>query len=180
MDTVGHGRSNRWQGAPAPSKRFATNEEKILNQPAPRAARLLACAALLCLAAGQSMAGTADLVCKLQYKVKGWSALVKVADGTGTITCADGTTKTVTLKLRSVGATIGKSQVDNGVGKFTDVLSIDDALGTYAQSEVHGGVGKSASAQVLTKGTVSLALAGAGEGIDLGVTVGELTIAAAK
>jgi hypothetical protein len=33
---------------------------------------------------------------------------------------------------------------------------------------------------VLTKGTVSLALAGAGEGIDLGVTVGELVISAAK
>lgn len=172
MDMLDDGRSNRG---------YPTNEEKILNPSIRGAARLLACAALPFIAVAPAMAaGTADLVCKLQYQVKGWSALVKVADGTGTVTCADGTTKAVTLKLRSVGATIGKSQIDNGVGKFTDVLAINDVLGTYAQSEVHGGVGKSASAQVLTKGTVSLALAGAGEGIDLGVTVGELTIAAAK
>lgn len=151
-----------------------------MNHFAHRAARLLACASLLSAAAGPSLAGTADLVCKLKYQVKGWSALVKVADGTGTVTCANGTSKAVTIKLRSVGATVGKSQIDNGVGKFTDVLSFDDVLGTYAQTEVHAGLGKSSSAQVLTKGTVSLALAGAGEGIDLGVTVGELTIAAAK
>ncbi len=145
-----------------------------------RAARLLTCASLLSVAASQSMAGTADLDCKLQYQVKGWSAVVKVANGSGTVTCSDGTTKAVTIKLRSIGATVGKSQIDNGVGKFTDVLSIDDVVGTYAQTEVHAGALKSASAQVLTKGTVSLALAGAGEGIDLGVTVGELTISAAK
>ncbi len=145
-----------------------------------RAVRLLTCASLLSVAASQSMAGTADLNCKLQYRVKGWSAVVKVANGNGTVTCSDGTTKAVTIKLRSIGATVGKSQIDNGVGKFTDVLSIDDVVGTYAQTEVHAGALKSGSAQVLTKGTVSLALAGAGEGIDLGVTVGELTISAAK
>ena len=145
-----------------------------------RAARLLTCASLLSVAASQSMAGTADLDCKLQYRVKGWSAVVKVAKGSGTVTCSDGTTKAVTIKLRSIGATLGRSQIDNGVGKFTDVLSIDDVIGTYAQTEIHGGVLKSGSAQVLTKGTVSLALAGAGEGIDLGVTIGELTISAAK
>jgi hypothetical protein len=145
-----------------------------------RAARALALGALMSVVAGAAMAGTAELSCKLQYQVKGWSALVKVADGHGTVTCADGTSKDVNIKLRSVGATVGKSQIDNGVGAFTHVRTIDDVVGTYAQSEVHGGLVKSGSAQVLTKGTVSLALAGAGEGIDLGVTVGELTIAAAK
>ena len=147
---------------------------------ASRNARSLALGGLLSLAATVSMAGTADLACKLQYQAKGWSALVKVANGRGTVTCSDGTSRDVTIKLRSVGATVGASQIDNGVGKFTHVLSIDDALGTYAQSEVHAGLLKSGSAQVLTKGTVSLALAGAGEGIDLGIAVGELTIAAAK
>jgi hypothetical protein len=147
---------------------------------ASRAARTLALGSLLSVAATVSMAGTADLSCTLQYRVKGWSALVKVANGHGTITCSDGTSKEVTLKLRSVGATVGASQIDNGIGKFTHVLSIDDTIGSYAQSEVHAGLVKSSSAQVLTKGTVSLALAGAGEGIDLGVTVGELTIAAAR
>ncbi len=145
-----------------------------------RMSRALAIGGLLSAAATLSMAATAELACKLHYQAKGWSALIKVADGHGTVTCADGTSKEVTIKLRSVGATIGRSQIDNGVGTFTHVLTIDDVLGTYAQSEVEAGVVKSGSAQVLTKGTASLVLAGGGEGIDLGVTVGELTIAAAK
>ena len=101
-------------------------------------------------------------------------------NGSGTIDCADGTSLPVSVKLRGLGATLGKSQIDNGIGKFTDVRSINEVLGAYAQSEVHAGLLKSGSAPVLTKGTVSLALAGAGEGIDLGFEVGQFTIAAAK
>jgi len=144
------------------------------------ASRAPAFGGLLFVAASASAAGTADLACNPRYQAKGWSALVKVADVRGTVTCADGSTKEVVIKLRSVGATIGRSQIDNGVGTFTHVLSIDDVLGTHAQSEVHAGVGKSGSAQVPTTGAASLVLAGAGEGIDLGVTVGELTISASK
>jgi len=145
-----------------------------------RITRALALAGLLGAAASVAAAGTAELSCKLHYQVKGWSAIVKVANGHGTVTCADGTSKDVLIKLRSVGATVGRSQIDDGVGDFTHVLAIGDVLGTYAQSEAHAGLVKSGSVQVLTKGTVSLALAGAGEGIDLGVTVGELTIEAVK
>ena len=39
---------------------------------------------------------------------------------------------------------------------------------------------KGGTAQVLTKGTVSLALAGAGEGVDLGISFGKFTISRAK
>jgi hypothetical protein len=53
-------------------------------------------------------------------------------------------------------------------------------LGNYAQGEAHAGITKSGTAQVLTKGTVSLAIAGHGEGIDLGVDVGEFTLKPAR
>jgi hypothetical protein len=53
-------------------------------------------------------------------------------------------------------------------------------LGTYAQGDASIGAGKSGTAQVLTKGTVSLALAGAGEGIDIGVSVGGFSITPAQ
>jgi len=66
--------------------------------------------------------------------------------------------------------------VDHGRGDFTHVRTIDDVLGRYAQGEVHAGMMKSGTAQVLTKDTVSLALAGTGEGVDLGVYVGEFTL----
>jgi len=141
---------------------------------------LLAAIALAFTAGAAQAAGTAQLDCTLAFKMKGWSALVEVADGTGTVTCADGSSLPVNVRLRGAGATLGRNQVDNGVGKFTDVLKIDDVLGHYAQSGVHAGLVKSAGAQVLTKGTVSLALAGAGEGIDLGIAVGEFTIEATK
>ena len=51
-----------------------------------------------------------------------------------------------------------------------------DVLGSYAQGEAHAGVVKSGTAQVLTKGDVSLALAGNGEGVDLGIDIGKFTL----
>ena len=145
------------------------------------AARVLATSAILSFVASAShAASTAALDCTLHFQMKGWSAIYKRADGSGTVQCTDGTSLPVSVKMRGAGATVGKSQIDNGIGKFTDMRTINDVLGSYVQSEVHAGLLKSGSAQVLTKGTVSLALAGAGEGIDLGVEVGEFTIEAVK
>ena len=45
------------------------------------------------------------------------------------------------------------------------------------QAGAEAGVVKSAQAQVLTKGTTSLALSATGQGINLGVSVGKFTIA---
>jgi hypothetical protein len=120
--------------------------------------------------------GTADLDCKLTFSLTGWSLIYKHADGVGRVTCENGASMPVKISIKGGGLTAGKWHVDNGKGKFTDVHRISDVLGRYAQGGAHAGVVKSAEAQVLTKGTVSLALAGHGEGIDLGVDVGAFTI----
>ncbi|EQD71166.1 hypothetical protein B1B_04608, partial [mine drainage metagenome] len=91
-------------------------------------------------------------------------AIHKHVDDTGLVTCTNGTSMHVKITAQGVGLTAGKSRIDNGVGTFTDVHTIDDVLGSYAQGEVNAGLVKSGSAQVLTKGTVSLALAGSGLG----------------
>ena len=122
----------------------------------------------------------ADLGCKLQFSLSGWSAIYKHAEGSGVVTCANGTSLPVKISAKGAGLTVGKSKVDNGTGRFTNVHSVSDVLGSYAEGEAHAGVVKSGSVQVLTKGTVSLALAGAGEGIDLGIDVGEFTLTKAK
>ncbi len=140
--------------------------------------RALLAFTLLAVTAGASHA--ADLSCSLKFSTKGWSAVYKRADGSGTVTCDDGTSMDVKIKMRGGGLTVGKSEIDDGTGKFTHVLKIGDVLGAYAQTEAHAGALKSATAQVLTKGTVSLALSGTGEGIDLGVSVGRFTIEKAK
>ena len=130
--------------------------------------------------APKAYAEGADLDCKLHFNLTGWSAIYKHADGSGTVTCANGTSMRVSLAAKGVGLTVGKSKIDNGTGKFSDVHSITDVLGDYAQAEAHAGVVKSGTAQVLTKGPVSLALAGSGEGVDLGIDVGKFTISRSK
>ena len=125
-------------------------------------------------------AAGADLDCKLHFSLTGWSAIYKHAEGHGTVSCADGTNMPVTLEAKGAGLTVGKSHIDNGHGRFTDVHAIDEVLGRYVEGEAHAGVVKSGTAQLLTKGTVSLALSGSGEGVDLGVAVGELTLSAGK
>ncbi|MGC8517441.1 MAG: hypothetical protein ACP5P4_02785 [Steroidobacteraceae bacterium] len=121
-------------------------------------------------AAGRSME------CKMRFSTTSWSAIYKQMKGTGVVTCANGTTMRVRISAESVGLTAGRSRINHGVGTFTDVHSIHDVLGSYAQGEASAGMMKSGSVQVLTKGTVSLALSGTGRGIDLGVSVGKFTI----
>lgn len=120
--------------------------------------------------------GAPDLDCKMTFTLTGWSLLYKHADGVGTVSCENGQSMPVEITVKGGGLTAGKWHVDNGRGTFTDVHAITDVLGRYVQGGAHAGVIKSGSAQVLSKGTVSLALAGTGEGINLGIDVGSFTI----
>jgi|SRR5690606_35129108 len=132
--------------------------------------------ALLGAAAQPASAAQAALDCKLKFSLSGWSAIYKHAEGHGTVTCENGESMKVRIEAKGGGLTVGKYHIDNGNGRFTDVHRIEDVLGTYAQGEASIGAIKAGTAQVLTKGTVSLALAGAGEGVDLGVSIGGLEI----
>ena len=136
--------------------------------------------ALALFGTAQAQAAPANLDCKLKFSLTGWSLIFKHAEGHGTVSCENGESMNVTISAKGGGITVGKSHIDNGNGRFTDVHNIDDVLGTYAQGDVSAGAVKSGTAQVLTKGTVSLALAGDGEGVNLGIDVGKLTIARAK
>jgi hypothetical protein len=139
----------------------------------------LAGAALACLLALAPQAHAAgDLDCKLRYELSGWSLIYKHTTGTGTVTCKDGQSMRVRVSAKAVGLTAGKWKIENGTGRFSDVQNIKDVLGSYAQASANAGAVKSGEAQVLTKGTVSLALAGAGEGVNLGVDIGAFKIEA--
>jgi len=115
--------------------------------------------------------------CKMRYSLSGWSAFYATATGSGTITCDNGQSARVSLRATGGGLTAGKSKVVGGIGTFSDVASIDELFGSYAAGEAHAGMVASSSAQVVTKGSVSLALAGTGKGIDLGFTFGKFVVA---
>ncbi len=121
-------------------------------------------------------AQAADVDCKLRFTMSGWSAFYKRADGSGTVTCSNGQSMAVKLQARGGGLTAGKSTIRNGVGEFSGVQSIENVLGSYASAEAHAGAVKSAKGQVVTKGEISLALSGTGDGWDLGIAFGKFTI----
>ncbi len=130
-------------------------------------------------AAGTAAAAQPDLDCKLTFSLRGWSAIYEHADGVGRVTCANGESMAVNIRVRGGGLTAGKWRIDDGKGRFTDVYRISDVLGNYAAASANAGLVKSGTAQVLTKGTVSLALAGNGEGINLGIAGTKFTISRA-
>ncbi len=115
-------------------------------------------------------------VCNMDYTLKGWSAFYKTSSGSGTITCENGQTAKVKLSAKGGGLTAGKSEVREGHGKFSEVADIKELFGTYANAAAAAGAVKSSEAQALTKGEVSLALAGKGTGVELGVSFGKFTI----
>ena len=114
--------------------------------------------------------------CHIKYSLAGWSAGYSTASGSGTITCDNGQSARVSLRAKGGGLTAGKSKIVNGSGTFSEVADISELFGGYASAEAHAGAGGSSAAQVVTKGTVSLAFSGTGKGIDLGVTFGEFVI----
>jgi hypothetical protein len=126
--------------------------------------------------AGSTLTHAAGIDCEMTFSLKGWSAFYKTAKGEGTITCDNGTSFPVTIETKGGGITFGKSEIKNGKGKFSEVANTNDLFGSYAHAEAHAGAVKSSAAQALTKGEVSLALSGTGEGWDVGIDFGKFTI----
>lgn len=137
--------------------------------------RIFAMLALLLLPLA-AVAGNSEVSCTLRFNMHGWSAFYKTASGTGTVKCSDGQSMAVNLSAKGGGLTFGKSEIDDGLGKFSGIYDIREVLGTYVTAEAHAGATKSAKAQAMTKGPVSLALSGKGRGWDLGVAFGKFEI----
>lgn len=129
---------------------------------------------LLVLAAPAAAVGNVD--CELRFDLAGWSLFYKTASGSGTVSCDNGQRMGVTIEARGGGLTFGKTRIENGRGEFSGVSDISEVLGTYAAAEAHAGAVESAKAQAMIKGDVSLALAGTGEGWNLGIAFGKFVL----
>ena len=160
-----------------PAMRKRSNHRSMLAKSMSRKTMFRGLALCLAMAAAPSaMAG--DLTCKMTYSLTGWSVFYKTASGAGNITCDNGQSMAVKIETKGGGLSFGKYKVRNGFGQFANINAIRDVLGSYATAEAHASAEKSASAQAMTNGDVSLSLAGKGEGWSLGVAFSKFTIKA--
>lgn len=135
---------------------------------------ILPLAALLALAPAAHAAQTS---CTLTYDMAGGGAFYKHSTGQGTIKCDNGQTLAVAIESKGGGLTFGKSEIKDGSGKFSPVNDVRDLIGGYATAEANAGNSDGATkAQVVTKGSISLALTGKGSGRTLGVSFGSFII----
>jgi hypothetical protein len=121
-------------------------------------------------------ASAAEITCEMDFNLSGWSVFYKTASGTGLVHCSNGARMKVDIRTVGGGITVGKSEIHNGYGRFSHLYNIEDVLGTYATADAHAGVGDSAMAQAMTKGPISLAISGKGQGVDLGVSFGKFIL----
>jgi hypothetical protein len=117
-----------------------------------------------------------EMACHMHFNLRGWSVIYKHAEGRGDIRCDNGETAPVNITINGGGLTAGRWRIDDGYGELTRLHHLHDAFGSYASLNADAGVVRSAGAQVLTKGDVSLELHGTGQGVNLGVDVDKFTI----
>ncbi len=117
--------------------------------------------------------------CDLTFSLSEWAAVYQHATGSGTITCDNGQRANVAISLKGGGLAAGKFRVD-GKGEFSKVKDISELYGGYAAAEGNAGVIKAGEAALVTKGSVTLGVAGHGEGWNVGVAIGKLTISRAS
>jgi hypothetical protein len=114
--------------------------------------------------------------CRLEFDMKSTAIFYKKGSGSGTVSCDNGQTAGVKIITRGGGLTFGKDEVIGGTGVFSAVEDIEEIFGAYAAAEANAGAQKSADARAMWKGDVSLALAGTGEGINIGFSFGKFKI----
>jgi hypothetical protein len=139
-----------------------------------RVARGLVLAAVVTVAAGSAEAKPG--VCRIDYRIDGWSIFFQSYDGSGTVTCDDGQRRAVAIRLRGGGVTLGKMEINKGKGKFSEVESIEEIFGTYVAVDGQAGATLAAEGRVMTRGKVGLVISGTGRGWALGVSFGGFTI----
>jgi hypothetical protein len=115
-------------------------------------------------------------LCTMTFDLKGWSVFYATGKGQGVITCDNGQTAKVKLKVTGGGLTAGKSTVRNATGRFTEVSDISELYGGWAAAGASAAAGKAAATGVVTKGDISLTLVGTGTGVQLGFGGAKLSI----
>ena len=114
--------------------------------------------------------------CRMEFDLVSTAVFYKKGTGTGKVTCDNGQSAEVKIKFHGGGLTFGKDEIVGGKGRFSEVTDISDLFGGYAVAEASAGAEKSAAAQAMWKGDVSLSLSGHGQGVNVGFSFGKFKI----
>ena len=114
--------------------------------------------------------------CEMKFDFVSTAAFYKKGKGEGTVTCDNGQSAEVKIKFKGGGLTFGKDEIVDGKGNFSEVADISELFGGYATAEASAGAQKSAAAQAMWKGDVSLSLTGLGKGVNVGFSFGKFKI----
>lgn len=115
--------------------------------------------------------------CELRFDLESWAVFYKEARGSGVVRCSNGQRAAVRLEARGGGLAFGRSEIEDGSGRFSRVRDIAEIFGVYARAEAGAGAGNAAGSLVMTKGDVSLAMSGTGRGVEVGIAFGSFEIA---
>jgi hypothetical protein len=110
--------------------------------------------------------------CRLTYDIAGWSFFYRYQSGTGKVTCSNGQSANVNIRVHGGGATLGTSTATAGHGGFGAVRDISDVYGGYFEVAAHGSAGVGGGARAMFKGAAALSLVSSGNGVGAGVTMG--------
>ncbi|HET7558005.1 MAG TPA: hypothetical protein VFK08_08005 [Rhodanobacteraceae bacterium] len=130
--------------------------------------------------AASAASAAPQIKCHMDFTLSGWSIIYQTADGTGTVTCDNGTSMPVKIDAKGGGLTVGKYKLTDGRATFSHITDIQQVLGSYATANAHAGVVHSGHAAAMTKGNVSMSLTGQGQGWDIGAGFESFSISKAK
>jgi len=132
---------------------------------------------MLAVVCGPTLATNATK-CRMKFDMKSTAVFYKKGNGSGTISCENGQSAEVTITTHGGGITFGKNEIVGGKGVFSEVHDIGELFGAYGQAEASAGAQKSAGANAMWKGDVSLAISGTGKGVSIGFSFGKFKIEA--
>jgi len=118
--------------------------------------------------------------CELVFSLHTWSFFYKSGHGTGTVSCDNGQKADVKVRTKGGGITLGASDTTEGHGNFTGATDIKQLFGDYSSAQIGAGVVKTANAQTLGKGKITLNITEIGKGANIGFSFGSFNLTEAK
>lgn len=131
----------------------------------------------LVLAGGASaQAPPVPRACELAFASTQWWPLYRGFTGEGTIRCRDGRSLRVHVVAQGRGLSIDHWMIAHGTGRYSQLASMDDALGHFVRTRDGARLVKNGRAIAAESARPHLALAGRGNGFEADDAIDDLRI----